>query len=82
MYYPGDTLSSTLFIPLGETFPRKWETQTIVMEDKTELLVKFEYVYAHRWKEENGIITGCLVDFDSYIIENVRPSSVSKLRIV
>ena len=82
MYYPGDMLSSTLFIPIGEAFPRRWEEHAIVLDDKTELLVKFDYVYAHRWKVENGVVIGALVDFDSYIIENVRPSSKGKLRLV
>lgn len=69
-------------ISFEDSFPKVGEEREIVKKDGTEWLIYVVNVSNHRWDYENGQVIGAIADMEYQFIEEVRPSSKGKLRLV
>lgn len=67
---------------LGDEFPSVGQRRVIVKDDGTEWDVEVVEAGKPEWAYENGIIVGAVTDIKYIFIEEVRPSSKGKLRLV
>ncbi|MFJ7941121.1 hypothetical protein ACIQYG_21900 [Peribacillus sp. NPDC096622] len=67
---------------LGDEFPAVGQRRVIVKDDGTEWEVEVVETGKPEWTYENGIIIGAVTDIKYKFIEEVRPSSKGKLRLV
>lgn len=73
---------ANVFIKFTDTFPYAGEVREIIKEDGTEWLARVLEVSKHEWKMENGKVIGAEADMKYQFIEEIRPSSKGKLRLV
>ena len=73
---------ASVFVKFTDTFPYAGEVREIIKEDGTEWLARILEVSTPEWKIENGKVIGVQQDMKYQFIEEVRPSSKGKLRLV
>lgn len=69
-------------ISFEDTFPYVGEAREIIKADHSEWLVQVLEVSKLEWKVENGKVVGAVGDMKYKFLEEVRPSSNGKLRLV
>lgn len=69
-------------VSFEEKFPQPGERMEIIREDKSEWRIEIIEVKGHKWHEVNGTIEGVKLDMKFRILEEVRPSSKGKLKLV
>ena len=67
---------------LGDEFPSVGQRRVIIKDDGTEWEIEIVETGKPEWVYENGIIIGAVTDINYMFIEEVRPSSKGKLRLV
>ncbi|MEP9408614.1 hypothetical protein ABKP09_20045 [Peribacillus frigoritolerans] len=67
---------------LGDEFPSVGQRRVIGKDDGTEWEVEIVETGKPEWAYENGIIIGAVTVIKYQFIEEVRPSSKGKLRLV
>ena len=67
---------------LGDEFPFIGQRRVIIKDDGTEWKIEVVDAEKPEWAYENGIIVGAVTDIKYKFIEEVRPSSKGKLRLV
>lgn len=71
------------FVPIGVSFPKAGDLREIERtNDDSEWLVEVQRIDNLEWKYENGQVTGASCDMEVKILEETRPSSKGKLRLV
>lgn len=66
-----------------DEFPYAGEEREIVKADKSEWLVEVLYFGGnHEWMIDNGKVIGVRADMKYVIMEEIRPSSKGKLKLV
>jgi hypothetical protein len=73
---------STVTISFEDSFPVVGEEREIVTKDKAELKIIIQHVENLRWKVENGRVIGALADVTYTVKQEIRPSSVGKIRLI
>jgi hypothetical protein len=79
-----DTLihEAQVHISFEDTFPYAGEVREIIKADSSEWLIQVLEVSNLEWKIENGKVVGAVGDMKYKFIEEVRPSSKGKLKLV
>lgn len=70
------------FIPCKKPFPCAGDVRQIIRADKSEWLVKVLEVSKMEWVCENEKVIGVRVDMSCKVLEEVRPASLGKLKLV
>lgn len=73
---------ATVTISFEDSFPYVGEVREIIKADQSEWLVQVLEVSNLEWKVENGKVIGAIGDMKYKFIEEIRPSSKGKLRLV
>jgi hypothetical protein len=69
-------------ISFKDTFPFVGEQREIIKADQSEWLIEVLYIGSYDWMMENGKVVGVQADMKYRLIEEVRPSSKGKLRLL
>lgn len=77
-----DILIAAVTISFDDSFPYPGEVREIIKQDQSEWMIKVLEVSNMEWKIENGKVIGAMADMKYRFIEEVRPSSKGKLKLV
>lgn len=69
-------------ITFEDSFPYAGEVREIVRDDQSEWLVQVLEISKLEWKVENGKVVGATGEMKIKILEEVRPASQGKLKLV
>ena len=76
------TYDAEVYVKFTDSFPKAGEEREIVKKDGTEWMIHVIEVSNPQWEMENGQVIGVNVDMKYHFIEEVRPSSKGKLRLI
>lgn len=78
----GEIITGPYIVTFQQEIPSEGDQSILILDDETEVNVRFINIGKWDWYTENGIITGLITEIKAVIIDDVRPSSRGKLKLV
>lgn len=77
-----ESVEGVLTVGFNDEFPEIGQVRKLVDRDGEKIKAVIVGLENYRWKKENGVVVGTLVDVKCLIYEVTRPSSKGKFRLV
>lgn len=78
----GEIIGGPYIVTFEQEIPAVGDQTILILDDNTEVNVRFLSLGKWDWYIENGVITGLITEIEAVVIEDVRPSSRGKLKLV
>lgn len=78
----GDLINGPYIVTFDQDIPEEGEQTILILDDETEVHARFIKIGKWDWYTENGMVTGLITNIEGVIVDDVRPSSRGKLKLV